>query len=122
MPERVVAVLGRGQVPADTPILRADDLGALRGDGIFETTHIRGGRPWLLDEHLARMTRSAARLELDLPPTEALAELAEQAIDGWPADVEGALRIVCTRGAEDGGPVTVFATLTAVGARTRGQR
>jgi len=122
MPERVVAVLGRGQVPADTPILRADDLGALRGDGIFETTHIRGGRPWLLDEHLARMTRSAARLDLDLPPTEALAELAEQAIDGWPADVEGALRIVCTRGAEDGGPVTVFATLTAVGDRTRGQR
>ena len=51
--QRVVAVLGRGVVPADTPILRADDLGALRGDGIFETMHVRGGRPWLLDEHLA---------------------------------------------------------------------
>src|SRR5690606_2953038 len=34
---RVVAVLGRGVVPADTPILRADDLGVLRGDGVFET-------------------------------------------------------------------------------------
>jgi 4-amino-4-deoxychorismate lyase len=117
MPERVVAVLGRGVVPADTPILRADDLGALRGDGIFETVHVRGGRPWLLDEHLARMAVSAARLELDLPPAGALVELAEQALHGWPAGVEGALRIVCTRGGEDGGPVTVFATLTEVAAR-----
>jgi 4-amino-4-deoxychorismate lyase len=118
----VVAVLGRGKVPADTPILRADDLGALRGDGIFETTHVRGGRPWLLDEHLARMARSAARLDLELPPAAALAELADQAVDGWPANVEGALRIVCTRGVEDGGPVTVFATLTAVGTRSQDQR
>jgi 4-amino-4-deoxychorismate lyase len=121
-PHRVVAVLGRGQVPADTPILRADDLGALRGDGIFEATHVRGGRPWLIDEHLARMARSAARMDLDLPPAGALAELAEQAVDGWPVDVEGALRIVCTRGVEDGGPATVFATLNVVGARSRNQR
>ena len=114
-PQRVVAVLGRGVVPAETPILRADDLGALRGDGIFESVHVRDGRLWLLDEHLARMVRSAARLELDLPPAAALVELAEQALAGWPAGVEGALRIVVTRGGEDGGPVTVFATLTEVG-------
>jgi 4-amino-4-deoxychorismate lyase len=117
MPKRVVAVLGRGVVPADLPILRADDLGALRGDGIFESAHVRGGRPWLLDEHLARMAVSAARLELDLPPAGQLVELAEQALHGWPADIEGALRIVCTRGGEDGGPATVFATLTEVGAK-----
>ena len=53
--QRVVALLGVGVVPADTPILRADDLGALRGDGIFETMHVRDGRAWLLDEHLDRM-------------------------------------------------------------------
>ena len=111
MPERVVAVLGRGVVPADLPILRADDLGALRGDGIFESAHVRGGRPWLLDEHLARMAVSAARLELDLPAAGQLADLAEQALDGWPAGVEGALRIVVTRGGEDGGPVTVANTV-----------
>lgn len=117
MPDRVVAVLGRGVVPAQTPILRADDLGALRGDGIFETAHVRGGRPWLWDEHLDRMAASAARLELDLPPARALIELAEQALAGWPSGVEGALRLVCTRGSEDGGPVTAFATLTEVAAK-----
>ncbi len=119
----MVAVLGRGQVPPETPILRADDLGALRGDGIFESAHVRGGRLWLWDEHLARMAASAARLELELPPADALTELAEQALHGWPADVEGALRLVCTRGSEDGGPVTVFATLTEVGEKQlRGRR
>ena len=62
MTNRVVAVLGRGVVPAETLVLRADDLGVLRGDGIFETMHVRGGRVWLLDEHLARMAASASRV------------------------------------------------------------
>jgi 4-amino-4-deoxychorismate lyase len=114
-PARIVAIPGKGVVPADTPLLTADDLGVLRGDGIFETMHVRGGRPWLLDEHLARMARSAARMELALPPAHELIELAGQACAEWPADVEGALRLVCTRGPESGGPVTVFATLSAVG-------
>ena len=62
MPDRVVAVLGRGVVPAETPILRADDLGALRGDGIFETMHLRAGRPWLLDHAPALGYRAGERL------------------------------------------------------------
>ncbi|HEY8475035.1 MAG TPA: aminotransferase class IV [Natronosporangium sp.] len=112
---RHVAVLGRGRVPADTPILRADDLGVLRGDGIFETLHVRQGQPWLLDEHLARMARSAARLELALPDREALTELAATTCEGWPAETEGALRLICTRGPDGGGgPVTVFATLAPI--------
>jgi len=113
--DRVVALLGVGVVPADTPVLRADDLGVLRGDGCFETMHLRDGRPWLLDEHLARMARSAARLDVALPPASALADLAAQVCAAWPADREGALRLVCTRGPEDGGgPVTVFATAAPI--------
>jgi 4-amino-4-deoxychorismate lyase len=118
----VVAVLGRGVVPADTPILRADDLGALRGDGIFETMHVRAGRAWLIEDHLARLARSAQRLALELPPTGALAELAGQALDRWPADTEGALRLTCTRGREDGGPATVFATVAGVSPAARRAR
>ncbi len=114
--QRVVALLGVGVVPADTPILRADDLGALRGDGIFESMHVRSGRAWLLDEHLGRMAQSAARMDLALPARDRLVELAGQVLAHWPTDVEGALRLVCTRGLEDaGGAVTVFATASAVG-------
>jgi 4-amino-4-deoxychorismate lyase len=123
--DRVVAVLGRGVVPADTPILRADDLGVLRGDGVFETMHVRDGRPWLFDEHLLRMASSAARMDLLLPPPGELAGLAAELCAQWPAAQEGALRMVCTRGVEGGGPVTCFATLapvpeSSVRARTTG--
>jgi 4-amino-4-deoxychorismate lyase len=114
--DRVVAVLGRGVVPADTPILRADDLGVLRGDGVFETMHVRARQPWLLAAHLDRMARSAARLDLALPSAPELAGLAAEACAQWPEEQEGALRLVCTRGVEDGGTVTVFATLSPIGA------
>jgi 4-amino-4-deoxychorismate lyase len=119
----VVAVLGRGVVPAQTPILRADDLGVLRGDGVFETMHVRAGRAWLIDDHLGRMSRSARLLDLDLPPSGALIELVGQALAEWPDGVEGAVRLVCTRGVEDGGPVTAFATVAPVAAgQIRGRR
>ncbi|HET8682692.1 MAG TPA: aminotransferase class IV [Micromonosporaceae bacterium] len=139
MADRVVAVLGTGVVPAETPILRGHDLGVLRGDGVFETLHVRDGVPWLLDEHLARMARSAARLELALPARPTLAGLVAEACAAWPAGVEGALRLVCTRGTEDAtrrtvgtagtgtgtdapGTVTVFATIGPVGPATRRAR
>jgi 4-amino-4-deoxychorismate lyase len=111
----VVALLGEGVVPPDTPILRADDLGALRGDGIFETIHVRDGQPWLLERHLDRMLGSAGRMDLSLPDRATLTELVGQAVAAWPADTEGALRLVCTRGLEDvGGAATVFATVSPV--------
>jgi len=123
---RVVAVLssaGGRLVPADTPILRADDLGVLRGDGIFETLHVRAGEPWLLDEHLARMRRSAQRLALALPPAGALAELVALACGAWSPEVEGTLRLVCTRGPDGADSPTVYATVGPVGeAIRRGRR
>jgi 4-amino-4-deoxychorismate lyase len=119
----VVAVLGVGVVPADTPILRADDLGALRGDGVFETLHVRGGQPWLLDEHLDRMAGSASLLDLPLPARDDLIKLAAQACAEWNPSNEGALRLICTRGPEHGGPPTVYATLGPIGEKqVRGRR
>jgi 4-amino-4-deoxychorismate lyase len=122
----LLAVLGSdlvpALVPADIPILRADDLGAVRGDGVFETVNVRGGVPWLLDAHLDRMARSAAALELDLPPRTALVALADAACAAWAPGDEGQLRIVVTRGPESGGPPTVYATLKPITDRQRAQR
>ena len=42
------------------------DEGLLRGDGVFEVMRLYGGRPFALDEHLARMAGSAERLRLPL--------------------------------------------------------
>jgi 4-amino-4-deoxychorismate lyase len=68
----------------------------LFGDGVFETVHLRSGTPWLLDEHLDRLARSASILELALPPRGQIASRVVQAAAGWTSD-EGALRILCTR-------------------------
>ncbi|MGK5743068.1 aminotransferase class IV [Micromonospora sp. URMC 103] len=117
-----IAVLGRGAVAPGEPVLRGDDLGVLRGDGLFETMHLRDGQPWLRDDHLARLARAAAAVELALPPQAVLVGLLDSVRAGWPAEVEGALRLVCTRGPEGGGPPTVYATLAEVAATSRRAR
>lgn len=53
-------------VPADEPFVKALDLGLTRGDGIFESVGVLGGRPLELNAHFRRLEHSA--LLLDLPP------------------------------------------------------
>ncbi len=50
-----------------TMLLPLDDHLAHRGDGVFETVKYTDGRLYQLDEHLARMQRSAASMFLDAP-------------------------------------------------------
>ncbi len=83
---------GLRRVPDGTPVLRADDLGVLRGESVFETLRIAGGRPVHLSAHLDRLAVSAGRLALDLPG--GWEALAHAAVDRD----EGVLRLVCTRG------------------------
>ncbi|WP_170324002.1 aminotransferase class IV [Cryptosporangium phraense] len=122
MANRALAVLGRGVLPVDTPIARADDAGLTRGDGMFETIHVRYGTPWQLDEHLARMEGSARILGIDLPPAAALAELVDQVLTDAHDDEEVAVKVVCTRGPEGADEPTVFATMFDVSPAQRAGR
>lgn len=63
---RHVWVNGR-LLPADEPHLSVFDRAFQLGDGIFETLRAHGGRVTELDDHLARLRRSAAGLDIDLP-------------------------------------------------------
>ncbi len=54
-------------VPATQPILRAGQLGALSGWGVFTTLRIYQGIPFAFDRHWARMSRDAALIHVDLP-------------------------------------------------------
>lgn len=99
MSDRVVAVVGRGVVDPTTPIVRGDDLGLTRGEGVFETLRTRSGRPFLLDEHLDRMRGSAARMALPAPPHDVWAELVADALEVFGSE-DGALRLYTTRGPE----------------------
>jgi branched-chain amino acid aminotransferase len=73
----------------------ADD-GFLRGDGVFEVIRLYAGRPFALDDHLARLANSAAnlRLPLDLEAVRADVEALVEAND----EPEVAVRVVITRG------------------------
>ena len=83
-----------------TPLLRADDLGVVRGEAVFETLRVAGGRPAFLDLHLARMQRSAGRVGIALP-----GGWTELALAAAATQDDGFLRLTCTKGAPDAGPV-----------------
>lgn len=85
-----------------TPVLRADDLGVARGEAVFETLRLAGGRPAFLELHLARLQRSADRLAIPLPP--GWAELARVTAKAY-GEADGMLRLTCSKGVPGGAPV-----------------
>jgi 4-amino-4-deoxychorismate lyase len=94
------------------PLLTALDLGATRGDGIFETISVGNGRPQALEHHLRRFIHSAAALELPTPDVDAWRSAILAAVGELePAD-ESSVKTVLTRGVEGDGRPTgwVFAT------------
>lgn len=115
----VVVTVDGGVHDPQAPLLYADDLAAVRGDGIFETMLIRDGRPCLLEAHLARLTHSAAMLELPAPDLDQWRAAAATAAQQWSSGDggEGVLRLVYSRGREGGGSPTAYATVAALPAR-----
>ena len=123
--ERRVAVWRDGAavaVPADQPVVTASDAGLGRGDGVFESIAVvRGSTPHLAD-HLRRLARSAAVLELADPGEAAWQELTAATLQDWDPAAEGVLRLFLTRGLGDGTPPTAVALLAPVPATTLAQR
>lgn len=109
---RVLALLDGSLADPDEPLLRADDLGVQRGDGIFETILVVDAKPRELGPHLDRLERSARLMDLPPPDRMAWERGARAVIDQWPWDTEPemALKLVCTRGVDGGdGTPTGFA-------------
>jgi 4-amino-4-deoxychorismate lyase len=101
--DRVLGVLGVGLTDPTGPVLRADDLGVLRGDGCFESIRVVDadrGRLDRLDPHLTRLARSAARLDLPAPDLTAWRALIGEVLAAWGQPGEAVLRLVLTRGPE----------------------
>jgi 4-amino-4-deoxychorismate lyase len=97
---RVLAFLDGTLAAPDAAHIRVDDLGLLRGDGIFETILVADGRPRELGPHLERLARSAAMLDLPSPDLTVWENVASRVIDNWTGGAEFALKLVCTRGIE----------------------
>jgi branched-chain amino acid aminotransferase len=76
--------------------ISAADDGLLRGDGVFEVIRLYRGRPFALEEHLDRIERSAAAIELPIDRSAFEEEIA--ALLAEFGEHEAQLRLVGTRG------------------------
>jgi len=105
------------RVPHDAATIHASDLGLRRGYAVFEAFRVEQGVPLFLEDHLARLARSAAAVGLPLP----------RGTDGVAADVRALLgangpgvtaaHVLLTGGPSDDGitfhtPTTVATTLS----------
>ena len=93
--EELASVDGRVTATAEATIGLKDD-GLYRGDGAFEVIRLYGGRPFALGDHLDRLVRSAAALELSFDRAALEREVEALLARAGPAD--GQLRLIVTRG------------------------
>ena len=93
-------------IDAAAPLLHADDLAALRGDGVFETLLVRDGAACRLAAHLRRLARSADLMDLPAPDLSVWRSAADAAVRHWSSanGGEGVLRLIYSRGREGGPP------------------
>src|SRR5919204_806292 len=92
----MLAILDGTITEAEQAQIPATDDGFLRGDGVFEVIRLYGGRPFALDDHLARIERSATNLRLPID-IEALRADIDVLLER--NDVpDAAMRLVVTRG------------------------
>lgn len=100
--------------PAEQATIPATDEGFLRGDGAFEVMRLYGGRPFALDDHLARLGRSAANLRLAVELDRVRDDV--EALLARAGGVDALLRVVLTRG---GRRLALIEPLPALGASAR---
>jgi len=108
----------------DAPLMHADDLAAVRGDGVFETLLVRDGRACLIESHLQRLTQSAALTDLPEPDLRRWRSAIEVATGQWCAGTadEGAMRLIYSRGREGGSAPTAYVMVNAVPERVTAVR
>jgi 4-amino-4-deoxychorismate lyase len=122
-PGVVVTLDGQLRDPK-APLLHADDLAAVRGDGIFESLLVRDGQPCLLEAHLGRLTHSARLMDLPEPDLARWRAAVASAVSAWTekGGGEGVLRLIYSRGRESGSEPTTFAMIGAVAGRVAAAR
>lgn len=118
----VVTLDGHVHAP-ETPLLYADDLAALRGDGVFETLLVRDGAACLLEAHLRRLVRSAELMDLPAPEPAAWRGAIELALrQRRHRSGEAVLRLIYSRGRENGSGPTGYVMITALPERIAATR
>jgi len=104
--------------------VQVQDLGIIRGDGVFETITVVDGHPQAVEPHLARFVRSARMLDLPEPDVDAWRRAIEAVCAELDPVREAFVKTVFTRGVEGSGRPTGWAYAAPSGdqtpARTQG--
>jgi branched-chain amino acid aminotransferase len=82
--------------PTDEAVVPMRDDGLYRGDGAFEVIRLYAGRTFALGDHLDRLERSAAAIELEFDRVALEREV--DALLARHGDGDGQLRLIVTRG------------------------
>jgi branched-chain amino acid aminotransferase len=82
--------------PAEEARIPATDEGFTRGDGAFEVARLYGGRPFALEDHMARLAITCEGIRLPYDEDALRAEIAGVLEAAGPVDA--LLRVVLTRG------------------------
>jgi branched-chain amino acid aminotransferase len=85
-------------VPLDQPVFRTNDLGLLRGYGLFDFFRTYNGVPFRWDDYWQRFENSARLLKLPLPVTQGETEKVLADLHSMSGEAEVAFRFVLTGG------------------------
>ena len=93
--EKLASVDG-ALTPTAAATIGLEDDGLYRGDGAFEVIRLYHGRPFALRDHVDRLGRSAAALELEFDRVALEREIA--ALLDRAGSIDGQMRLIVTRG------------------------
>jgi branched-chain amino acid aminotransferase len=82
--------------PTSEATIGLEDDGLYRGDGAFEVIRLYAGKPFALVDHLDRLQRSSAAIELEFDRAALETEIGALLAEAGP--VEGQMRLIVTRG------------------------
>jgi 4-amino-4-deoxychorismate lyase len=121
-PAPIVALLDGSLVDAEAPLLRPDDLGVLRGEGVFETTLVVDSVPRDLDEHLVRLAVSAEMTGMVVPGPDSWRRAVDALTRSWSGSRQMVMRLVATRGPESATQPVCYVLGCALSPVSAGQR
>jgi D-alanine transaminase len=111
-------------VPYEDAKIGIEDRATQFGDGVYEVVRYYGGQPFKIESHLRRLERSAAGIDLPIPPTEQIRQAMDELIsrNGF---TDAALYLQITRGTTarvQGIPEGVTPTVIMIARPTRSER
>lgn len=108
-------------VPSTEASIPPNDLGFVRGYGVFDFLRTYGRTPFRLNAHLQRLASSAAQIDLPLPmPLPAIERLVLETLDRNPHGSDLSIKVIVTGGYSPGGliPEGEGSLLVIIGAIT----